>query len=324
MSAVVSTGTPPAQTNEVDKPNFEDLLKDKHTQATDSERPAGENTAQKDQDTQPEEEAGMMLNPQAVLQNQQVILAEQQMVQPIVQLEQVVAVSDEAAQPVIEQTMPEMATTTQEQTTGQEAMNLETVPTTNTAEQADLGNASQQGEQDILPDDVDAEVTRVTDNQPKALFEDVKAVPVKVGDNATLDTTSAEFGSKLGQQLTKAVEGGQQQVILQLTPENLGKVVVEINLQGGILNVVMQVENDQALRLLSEQSSLLGGMLQNNGQEVRIEVERSQQGEQPWQHPDQKGGQHGRQQEGKQEQTDPEDFLQRLRLGLFDGETETA
>ena len=66
-------------------------------------------------------------------------------------------------------------------------------------------------------------------------------------------------------------------------------------------------------------------MLQNSQQgEVRIEIRQPDQNERPWQQPDQNGGQNG--QEGRQQQerrrqpSDPERFLQQLRLGLVPAE----
>ena len=98
-------------------------------------------------------------------------------------------------------------------------------------------------------------------------------------------------------------------------------VVVEMSrTPEGVLHVILHTENEQAARLLSEHSSTLGMMLQNSQQnEVRIEVQQPNQSEQPWQHPDQDGGQSGqdgRQQRERRQQTDPERFLQQLRLGL--------
>ena len=53
--------------------------------------------------------------------------------------------------------------------------------------------------------------------------------------------------------------------------------------------------------------------------DVRVEVPRSQESQQPWQQPDQQqgGGQRQDQNSRQQKQPSSEDFLQQLRLGLL-------
>ena len=142
-----------------------------------------------------------------------------------------------------------------------------------------------------------------------------------MGDAPVMDTQAEDMDSRLAEKLTKTLLSGEQRLELKLTPEHLGNVVVEMSrTPEGVLHVILHTENEQAARLLSEHSSTLGMMLQNSQQnEVRIEVQQPNQSEQPWQHPDQDGGQSGqdgRQQQERRQQTDPERFLQQLRLGL--------
>ena len=157
------------------------------------------------------------------------------------------------------------------------------------------------------------------------LFRTPETVPVKVGEATVLDTEQADFGTKLAKTVTSALEQGSQRVEIRLAPEELGNVVIEVTrTQEGILHVVLRADNDRAARLLGEHSSALGLMLQHSGQgEVRVEVPQPKQDNQPWQQPDQHEGQNrgdqsqSRQQERRQQS---DDFLQRFRLGLFQGE----
>ena len=155
----------------------------------------------------------------------------------------------------------------------------------------------------------------------RPLFRESESLPQRVGDAPVLDTQSGHMDARLTKELTSALDAGSQRLELKLTPERLGTVVVEMNrTPEGALHVVLRTENEQAAKLLTEHSGTLGMMLQSSQQgEVRIEVQRQDQGETTWQQPDQNGGQSGQerqQQEQRRQPADPERFLQQLRLGL--------
>lgn len=160
-------------------------------------------------------------------------------------------------------------------------------------------------------------------SQPLFQSSDREAVFHRVGDAPVLDTQSGEMEVKLTSILQTSLEDGGQHLTIQLSPEQLGNVMVEMTRSpDGVLHVVLHAETEQAAKLLSEHSGTLGLMLQNSQQgEVRVEVPRPNQSEQPWQQPDQNGGQNqqeSRQQQGQNRQnTSGETFLQQLRLGLL-------
>ena len=160
----------------------------------------------------------------------------------------------------------------------------------------------------------------------RPLFRGVEATPVKVGEAPVLDTTSDQMEADLSRTLMGALEQGQQNVELRLSPEHLGTLTVELTRgNSGVLQVVLRTESEQAAHLLREHASTLSMMLQSSGQgEVRIEVPQPRESERPWQQPDQQGGQqeHGqsRQQEQQHRREETEDFLHQLRLGLFQTE----
>lgn len=157
----------------------------------------------------------------------------------------------------------------------------------------------------------------------RPVFRESAAMPQRVGDAQVLDTQSGELEGKLTSMMTASLEDGGQRLEIKLAPEHLGNVVVEMSrTPEGVLHVVLHTESEQAAKLLTEHADTLGMMLQSGQQgEVRIEVQRPDQGEQPWQQPDQNGGQNGQegrqQQEQRRQHTDPEVFLQQLRLGLI-------
>ena len=213
---------------------------------------------------------------------------------------------------------PETAEPVQPETVVQEAPKAETGR--DTQAQADTADSQPDSTGTSQPQ---AEVQ--VDSWQRPLFREVEQMPVKVGDNATLDTTAPQFDNQLADTLDTALADGVQRLELKLTPENLGTVVVEMTRNpDGALHVVLHAESEQAAKLLSDHSGNLGLLLQNSARgEVRVEVPQPQQSEQqPWKQPDQNGGQQqngGEQrQQQNREQRNTDDFLSRLRLGLLD------
>lgn len=242
-------------------------------------------------------------------------------------VEQPVAANGMAQQAAAQQQLPEQQAAVQQSPVQQaetqaEPVEVQTVQAKPESQQAQAETFAQTAQDDSSDPDAQAAVT--TAQQP--FFSDTENMPVKVGNGDTIDTQQPDFDAKLTQNVEKALSQGEQRVEIRLNPENLGSVVVEMTRsQDGSLHVVLHTETESAARLLSEHSSTLGLMLQNNNQgEVRVEVRQPQQENQQWQHPDQDGGQnHGGQQREQQEhRQSTEDFLQQLRLGLFSVETQ--
>lgn len=160
----------------------------------------------------------------------------------------------------------------------------------------------------------------------KTVFEDVRGTPIKVGEaqDAPLDTQASDLDVQLARRLEGAMQQGDSRVAIQLTPENLGMVQVQITRSSdGSLSVLLSASGEKALSLLERHSAGLQSLLMTNAQApVRIEVQPSHEGQQAQQQLlDQDGGSRQGQQQGRQENprnqtTDPQDFIQQLRLGL--------
>lgn len=169
--------------------------------------------------------------------------------------------------------------------------------------------------------------TEAPDEAPveSAVFEDVKAVPVKVGEAPVAEKTEEPVEKQIAPKLTEALRQGETHVELQLTPENLGKVTVEMTWkEDGGLVVQLHAENQRTQGLLEKSMSGLEALLsRENQQEVRVEVPRQQESQQQNFYDGRQGhGQHQQQEERRQERqiNSGEDFLQQLRLGLIPGE----
>ena len=159
----------------------------------------------------------------------------------------------------------------------------------------------------------------MADRQP--LFKDVKAAPIKVGDNFQLDTQQPDMEAKLAETIRFAAQQGLRQIEIRLSPENLGALTIRLTQSAdGTLQVLLRTSTVKAANLLSQHTDGLNAALQGFGQnEVRVEVQRgedSQQAQQQQTNPD-GHNQQRQQQEHRQEEQHDGDFMQKLRLGLF-------
>ena len=168
-------------------------------------------------------------------------------------------------------------------------------------------------------DDADLDAS-VMGDQP--LFKDVKAAPVKVGENFQLDTQEPDMEVNLADTIRFAAQQGLKQIEIKLSPENLGSLTVKLTqATDGTLQVVLHTANAKAANLLNQHLDNLNAALQgySHNSEVRVEVQRgedSQQAQQQQTNPD-GHNQQRQQQEHRQEEQHDGDFMQKLRLGLF-------
>lgn len=161
------------------------------------------------------------------------------------------------------------------------------------------------------------------------VFHDVESAPVKVAENyKTLDTQAPDMDEKLAATIRQGMEDGTERIELRLNPANLGQVTIEMTRDSsGTLQVALHVTSGRAESLLNQHLDSLHAALQSygQGQEVKVEVQRNQEApQQQNQHQANPDGhnqnhQQHRQREQRQEEHS-EDFLQKLRLGLFSGE----
>lgn len=173
-----------------------------------------------------------------------------------------------------------------------------------------------------LPEDAPAETP---------VFEDVRAVPVKVAEapaepeQAEAESIGKQIGERLIQVTSVTGEGNGQSITVHLDPANLGKVQVEVSLdKDGMLRVSLTAENSRTAGLLERHSGDLAGILgRYAGRDVEVEVPRQENQQRQDLYDQQQRHQQQRQQEQKHSRRESgEDFLHQLRLGLIpvDGE----
>lgn len=159
------------------------------------------------------------------------------------------------------------------------------------------------------------------------VFREVREIPVKVGEApAAAETPETPVEDQIGPKLAEALKTGDTRVEIQLAPESLGKVTVEVTLhEDGALHVALHAENSQTRGLLERSADSLAAMLGRDArQEVQVEVPRQQESQQQNFYDQQQGHEHqqDRQQQRRQERQGGEDFLHQLRLGLIPGDGE--
>ena len=196
------------------------------------------------------------------------------------------------------------------------------------------GKTVRQAVEEVQPqeEDGDAQVELLDSQQaPRQLFRDVEAAPVKVGESYDVQQAKEpDVAKQIDTQLAQALQKGESMVRIQLNPERLGSVTVEISKSAeGILHVALSAHSAETRGLLERHAGDLQGMLSSRGQEVQVDVQRQQESQQGQNQQHQNyDGHNGHAQDGQErrqqrrEHTSTQDFMQQLRLGLIpaDGE----
>ena len=184
------------------------------------------------------------------------------------------------------------------------------------------------GEAGGAEQETDAQDTPQDGMEEVPVFQEVREIPVKVGEApAAEETPETPVEDQIGPKLAEALKSGDTRVEIQLAPDTLGKVTVEVTLrEDGTLHIALHAENSQTRGLLERSADNLMAMLgRDTRQEVQVEVPRQQESQQQNFYDGQQGREHqGRQQEHQhqQERQGGEDFLHQLRLGLVPGDGE--
>lgn len=210
------------------------------------------------------------------------------------------------------------------QNTAEEA--VQAAPQTKPVEQQPVEQHGQQVEQAPIEDKPKQENTKVNEAQgapEQPLFREVKAVPIQVGETQAEQKGAEPAHVQVSQRLAEAIRTGESHVEMDLEPRTLGKVHIELSMhKDGTLHVLLRAEKASTQELLHRDAGDLQGLLgRETRQEVYVRTERYQD-EQPQFYQDQQQDRQDQQQSRQdrrqqhQHQTDSEDFLHQLRLGL--------
>lgn len=335
------------------KDGFQKLLEQKQgSDASQAQKPEKAETPQKPQDAQEVQETQTAPEEDGKILEERMTLAAMMMMQaPVTPVEQVMT-PEVQAETAAEEIAPLAAEAIVTQETGTLAPETEgralEIPVEESAAQAPAEELPQTIQAPEAPQDtegrtVEAKVETGRAEAPEAeaadteetpefqsaetetpVFEDVKAVPVKVGEAPKSAESGEPVEKQLGSKLAEALKNGETRVEIQLTPENLGKVTVEMtwSKDGGLV-VQLHAENRETQNLLSKNTAGLEQLLgRETQQEVRVEVPRQEESQRQDLYEQQQEHHRQQQQERRRKQESGEDFLQQLRLGLIplDGE----
>ena len=231
-------------------------------------------------------------------------------------------VSSGAEQIAVEQAVTETAEFTVEQPAAEmtevSAEAVETEP----VQQVSEANVTEQKDSEAEADQHESEESFVENAEvsgEQRVFQKVETAPVKVSDTAETQTMETEnVSTQISDKLTETLASGETRVELQLTPDHLGKITIElIKSSDGALHVSLFAESSETRHMLERDMGGLQSLLsQNVRQDVQVEVSH---GEEAQQHESYDGHQQhsDRGQEQKQDRQQGEDFLDQLRLGLI-------
>ena len=221
-----------------------------------------------------------------------------------------------------------------------EAMLKATAPDADTSPAAMLesavadqfGKVIRQTSKELGPDsqEGDAEMKLLDAEQaPQQLFRDVEAAPIKVGETYQPEQAEkADVPQQIDSRVLQAIENGESSVRVELTPEYLGSVTVEISRSAdGILKVALSAHSSETRGLLERHASDLQGLLgRGSNQTVEVEVQRQSEGQQSQnqQNYDGHNGQDhsGQERHRRRDEQHSRDFAQQLRLGLIPTDVE--
>lgn len=155
--------------------------------------------------------------------------------------------------------------------------------------------------------------------QEQPLFGEVETVPVKVGETTPkINTEAPDMEKQLADTIEANLKTAGDKVEVQLEPENLGRITIEMVQHEGKLGLVIYAENTKTTSLLAQHAGNLCALLEDrSGQIVQVQVQQQEQQPQPqYDGHNQQNQQQEQQQHPQQSKAEQDSFLGQLRLGL--------
>lgn len=155
--------------------------------------------------------------------------------------------------------------------------------------------------------------------QEQPLFGEVETVPVKVGETTPkINTEAPDMEKQLADTIEANLKNAGDKVEVQLEPENLGRITIEMVQHEGKLGLVIYAESTKTTSLLAQHAGNLCALLEDrSGQIVQVQVQQQEQQPQPqYDGHNQQNQQQEQQQHPQQSKAEQDSFLGQLRLGL--------
>ncbi len=155
--------------------------------------------------------------------------------------------------------------------------------------------------------------------QEQPLFGEVETVPVKVGETTPkINTEAPDMEKQLADTIEANLKTAGDKVEVQLEPENLGRITIEMVQHEGKIGLVIYAESTKTTSLLAQHAGNLCALLEDrSGQIVQVQVQQQEQQPQPqYDGHNQQEQQQEQQQHPQQSKAEQDSFLGQLRLGL--------
>ena len=155
--------------------------------------------------------------------------------------------------------------------------------------------------------------------QPEQVFSRVETAPVKVSETVKPQTESQNVAKQVTDQVARALQKGERRVQIQLTPEHLGRITVELTEKGdGALHIALHADSSRTRSLLERELPLMQTVLSRDTQQtVEVHVPRQQDAQQnAFDQQGREQHQQNPQQQDRRQHRPEADFLHQLRLGL--------
>lgn len=154
--------------------------------------------------------------------------------------------------------------------------------------------------------------------------EPARTMSVPSGRNEIVHTTvnpgnQEDLEAKLSEMLLKQINNGKKELDVQLEPYNLGKIRIKVSYEDNQVSVSVLCTENSTLKLLSQSAGDLGTILASNLERpVQVLVDKQEADYLNNQQERQGGGQQQQQQQESRQRDNREDFIQKLRLGIFE------
>ncbi|MFT4005469.1 MAG: flagellar hook-length control protein FliK [Lacrimispora sp.] len=154
--------------------------------------------------------------------------------------------------------------------------------------------------------------------------EPIRAMSAPSGKDEVVHTTvnagnQEDLEAKLSEMLLKQINNGKKELDVQLEPYNLGKIRIKVSYEDNQVSVSVLCTENSTLKLLSQSAGDLGTILASNLERpVQIFVDKQEADYLNNQQEQQGGGQQQQQQQENRQEDNREDFIQKLRLGIFE------
>lgn len=154
--------------------------------------------------------------------------------------------------------------------------------------------------------------------------EPIRTMSAPSGKDEVVHTTvnagnQEDLEAKLSEMMLKQINNGKKELDVQLEPYNLGKIRIKVSYEDNQVSVSVLCTENSTLKLLSQSAGDLGTILASNLERpVQILVDKQEADYLNNQQEQQGGGQQQQQQQENRQEDNREDFIQKLRLGIFE------